>query len=125
MKYLPMYAVGLLILLGFCTGLVVDGGGQVQTLQQAMTIAQSAARAGTNAATGSSVNGDAFDLSSPMAVTAAQNYLAAADVAGTVTVAGDTVTVTVEMTYTPRILGSYGLPPIPVEATGSARLIGN
>lgn len=125
MKFLPMYAVGLLILLGFCTGLVVDGGGQVQTLQQAMTIAQSAARAGTNAATGSSVNGDAFDLSSQMAATAAQNYLASADVAGTVAVAGDTVTVTVEMTYTPRILGSYGLPPIPVEATGSARLIGN
>ena len=74
-------------------------------------------------ATGTSVNGDAFNLSGPMAVTAAQNYLASAGITGKASVAGDTVTVTVEMTYTPHMLGALG--PLPVHATGSAKLIGN
>lgn len=124
MKFLTWY-VGVFLVLILLAGFVTDSLGKIQTLQQAISISQSAARAGTNAATGSSVNGDAFDLSPQMAVTAAQNYLASADVSGTATVSGDTVTVTVEMTYQPHMLGPIELPLIPVEATGSARLIGN
>lgn len=93
MKFVPLTAVSLVVLI-LLAGLMVDGGGKTQTLQQALTIAQSAARAGTNAATGNSVSGDAFDLSSQMAATAAQNYLSSAGVSGTAAVAGDTVTVT-------------------------------
>ncbi|MDZ5146339.1 pilus assembly protein TadG-related protein [Microbacterium testaceum] len=121
MKFLPWYAGGIVVML-LLAGLVVDGGGKTQTLQQAMTIAQSAARAGTNAAAGNSINGDAFNISTQTAVAAAENYLAAAGVEGTATVAGDTVTVTVTMTYHPRILAIVDLP---VRATGSAQLIGN
>ena len=121
MKFVPMFA---LIFVAFfvMAGIVVDGGRQSQTVQQALSIAQSAARAGTNAAAGTSVNGDAFDLSGPMAVTAAQNYLASAGVRGTARVAGDTVTVTVDMTYSPHILK---IADIPIHVTRSARLIGN
>lgn len=124
MKFVTWY-VGIFLILIILAGFVTDSLGKIQTLQQALTIAQSAARAGTNAATGSSVNGDAFDLSPQMAATAAQNYLASAGVQGTVQIAGDTVTVTVEMTYQPHMLGPIQLPVIPVEATGSAQLIGN
>lgn len=124
MKFLTWYVM-IFIVLVMLAGLATDSLGKMQTLQQALTIAQSAARAGTNAATGTSTNGDAFDLSTQMTATAAQNYLASADVRGTVTVTGDTVSVTVNMTYEPHMLGPIGLPSIPVEATGSARLIGN
>ncbi|WP_336629986.1 MULTISPECIES: hypothetical protein [unclassified Microbacterium] len=124
MKFLTWF-LGLFVICFIFMGFVVDSFGKVQMFQEAQTTAQSAARAGTNAATGASVNGDAFNISGPMAATAAQNYLASAGVRGMVTVGGDTVTVTVEMTYLPHMLGPIPLPPIPVHATGSARLIGN
>ncbi len=120
MKYVPMW-LGFFVALIFIAGIVVDGQGKTQTFQQALTVAQSAARAGTNAATGTSVNGDAFDLSIPAAVSAAENYITAAGATGTVTVNGNEVFVTVDMAYTPRILWMIG--PLPVQATGSAALI--
>lgn len=120
MKYVPMW-LGFFVALIFIAGIVVDGQGKTQTFQQALTVAQSAARAGTNAATGTSVNGDAFDLSIPAAVAAAENYITAAGTTGTVTVNGNEVFVTVDMAYTPRILWMIG--PLPVQATGSAALI--
>lgn len=120
MKYVPMW-LGFFVALIFIAGIVVDGQGKTQTFQQALTVAQSAARAGTNAATGTSVNGDAFDLSIPAAVAAAENYITAAGATGTVTVNGNEVFVTVDMAYTPRILWMIGA--LPVQATGSAALI--
>ena len=120
MKFVPMW-LGFFVALIFIAGIVVDGQGKTLTFQQALTVAQSAARAGTNAATGTSVNGDAFDLSIPAAVSAAENYITAAGATGTVTVNGNEVFVTVDMAYTPRILWMIG--PLPVQATGSAALI--
>ena len=120
MKFVPMW-LGFFVALIFIAGIVVDGQGKTQTFQQALTVAQSAGRAGTNAATGTSVNGDAFDLSIPAAVSAAENYITAAGATGTVTVNGNEVFVTVDMAYTPRILWMIG--PLPVQATGSAALI--
>ena len=124
MRFTPYFVFAFFAML-IIAGFVVDAGGKTQTTQQALTVAQSAARAGTNAATGGSVNGDAFDLSGQMAATAAQNYLAAAGFTGTATVVGPTITVTVDTTYQPRILGIIGLPDVPVTATGSAQLIGD
>lgn len=120
MKFVPMW-LGFFVALIFIAGIVVDGQGKTQTFQQALTVAQSAARAGTNAATGTSVNGDAFDLSIPAAVSAAENYITAAGATGAVTVNGNEVFVAVDMAYTPRILWMIG--PLPVQATGSAALI--
>ena len=113
--------VGILIV----AGVVVTGGGITATFQEQLGIAQSAARAATNAATGRSVNGDAFDLNPTMAINAAQNYLVQAGATGETTVDGDTVTVTVTTTYTPVFLGPLAdLAPVNIEATGTARLIG-
>ncbi|WP_282837317.1 hypothetical protein [Microbacterium flavum] len=120
MKFVPMW-LGFFVALIFIAGIVVDGQGKTQTFQQALTVAQSAARAGTNAATGTSVNGDAFDLSIPAAVSAAENYITAAGATGAVTVNDNEVFVTVDMAYTPRILWMIG--PLPVQAIGSAALI--
>ena len=53
MKYIPMW-LGFFVALIIIAGIVVDGQGKTQTFQQALTVAQSAARAGTNAATGNS-----------------------------------------------------------------------
>jgi hypothetical protein len=122
MKFVPMW-LGFFIALIITAGIVVDGGGKTQTFQEALSIAQSAARSGTNAATGTSVNGDAFDLSGPAAVAAARNYIAASGATGTARVVGNKVVVTVDMSYRPRILGAFGFGPLPVEATGSAALI--
>lgn len=122
MKFIPTF-LGLCIAALVIAGMVVDGEGKTQTLQQALTIAQSAARSGTNAATGNSVNGDAFDLSSTSAVGAAENYIRSAGATGTARVTGNQVVVTVTMTYVPRILGTFGIGPQDVQATGSATLI--
>ena len=122
MKFIPMMVI-LAIAMMVIGGAVVDGDGKTQTLQQALTIAQGAARAGTNAATGNSVNGDAFNLSPDAAVTAAENYINAAGVHGSASIIDNQVYVTVEQTYTPNILGGFGVGPMPVHATASARLV--
>jgi hypothetical protein len=122
MKYIPLVLI-LAVAMVIIAGVVVDGDGKTQSVQQALTIAQGAARAGTNAATGDAVNGDAFNLSPQAAINAAQNYIHDAAAAGTVRVAGDQVIVTVDLTYTPKILGDFGFAPMPVEATSAAELI--
>jgi hypothetical protein len=121
-KYIPLVLI-LAVAMVIIAGVVVDGDGKTQTLQQALTIAQGAARAGTNAATGNAVNGDAFTLSSDAAITAAENYLHDTAATGTAQVTGDQVIVTVNLTYTPKILGDFGIGPIPVHATAAAELI--
>jgi hypothetical protein len=121
-KYIPLVliiAVGMVII----AGVVVDGDGKTQSLQQALTIAQGAARAGTNAATGDAVNGDAFNLSPVAAVNAAENYIHDTAASGTARVVGDQVVVTVDLTYTPKILGDFGFGRMPVHATAAAELI--
>lgn len=121
MKFVPWFLffwVAILIL----AGVTLDGGGRVQTMQEALSIAQSAARSGTNAATGQAMNGDAFDLNPSTAITAAESYLDQAGVDGTVTIDGGTVTVTVTTTYRTRLINMIGITELPVTATASAEL---
>ena len=122
MKYIPLVLI-LAIAMVIIAGVVVDGDGKTQSLQQALTIAQGAARAGTNAATGNAVNGDVFNLSPVAAVNAAQNYIHDAAATGTARVDGDQVIVTVDLIYTPKILGDFGFGPMRVQATAAAELI--
>ena len=124
MKFIPWF-VGVWAVLLIMVALVVDFAGQISAAQNTLFVAQSAARAGTNAATNRSIDGDAFDLNPAMAVTAAENYLATANVPGTVTINADTVTVHAETTYPTLMLSLIGIGSIPVEATASAQLIGN
>lgn len=104
-------------------GIVVDGDGKTQTVQQSLTIAEGAARAGTNAVTGNAINGDAFTLSQVAAVTAANHYVATAGATGDARIDDDQIVVTVHLTYTPKILTGFGFGPIPVQATASAKLV--
>ena len=122
MKYTPLVVI-LAVAMILIAGVVVDGDGKTQTVQQSLTIAEGAARAGTNAATGDAINGDAFTLDQAAAVAAAKNYIAAAGATGEVHVEADQVVVTVHLTYIPKVLGDFGFGPIPVQASASAKLV--
>lgn len=122
MKFIPLMTI-LAVALMIVAGIVVDGDGKTRTVQQSLTVAQGAARAGTNAATGNAVNGDAFTLSSAAAVRAADNYITAAGATGDARIVNNQVVVTVEMKYVPKILSVIGIGPMPVHASASARLV--
>ena len=124
MKYIP-YTLIVAIALIIFTGFVVDQGGQIEARQEAVTIAQGAARAGTNAINGNAVNGDAFQLAGSTAIAAAQNYIAAAgaDTTGAVQLRAGVIVVTVHRTYRTRLSGWLGITQIDAVGTAAARLI--
>jgi Putative Flp pilus-assembly TadE/G-like len=104
-------------------GLVLDGGLALAAKVRAVGQAQEAARAGAQAidltayrATGT------LRLDADRAATLARGYLAEAHTPGaeTVTVAGDTVTVTLTVAQPTRLLGLVGVRSIQVTGTGSA-----
>ena len=111
------------VVLVVVVGLVVDSSGKYQSSQSAQMTASAAARAGTNALAGQAVVDGTLALNSSAAQAAAQNYLTAAGVTGNVTVVGDTITVSVEDTYTTRFLSLIGVNSLPVGATSSAQII--
>jgi hypothetical protein len=102
-------------------GLVLDGGLAVATKVHAVSVAQSAARAGAREldlvhlrTTGQ------IRLHPAQAHHAARAWLDRAGLAGTVTVAGDQVTVTVTTTRNTQLLQLVGISAIPVGATATA-----
>jgi len=102
---------------------VADLGGKVHTLQRAQDVARQAARAAAEAAFApSAIKGDAASVDPGRAVQAGQAYLSAAGISGTVSVAGDTVTVQTTTTYTPVILGLAGIGTQTVTGESTARL---
>lgn len=106
-------------------GLAVDLGGQVHTQQRAHDLAAQAARAGgEEVQAGPAIAGAAARVDTAAARVAAQRYLAAAGVNGTVTITGgDTLTVTVHDTYRARFIGIVGLSRLDVTGTANAHLI--
>ena len=108
----------------FLVGLTVDLGGQVHAHERAHDLAAQAARAG-----GEEVEGGAaiqgHDLAiSPAARAAAERYLDAAGVSGTVAITnGNTITVTVHDSYDPQFLGLVGINRLDVTGTATAHLI--
>ncbi len=110
--------VGALIVLA---GLVFDGGRALAGRVTALNEAQEAARVGaqqidlpTFRATGAAI------LSDDAAVTAAEGYLATTGDAGTATVNGDTVTVTVTHRQSTQILSVIGIGSFTEHATATA-----
>jgi hypothetical protein len=110
--------VGLLVL----AGLVLDGGLALGAKVRASGQAEAAARAGSQAidlavyrATG------AVRLLPTEAAAAAQDHLATVGATGTVTVSGDTVTVTVTASQNTQLLGLAGISSLSVQGTGSAQ----
>ncbi len=108
-----------------CVGLAVDLGGQVHAQQQARAVAAQAARAaGEQVAAAQAIRGQTPQVDTLAATAAAEAYLQRAGMNGTVTVeSGNILNVTVTTSYSPVILSSIGIGPLPVTGTSTARLV--
>ncbi|WP_067431164.1 pilus assembly protein TadG-related protein [Nocardioides jensenii] len=106
-------------------GLAVDLGGQVHAQQRARDVAAQAARTGGQQVQAApAVEGRYVALDTAAARQAAEEYLAAAGVEGTVTVTGgNTLTVNVTDIYEPMFLSLVGVGNLKVTGDASARLI--
>ena len=106
-------------------GLAVDLGGQVHAKERAHDIAAEAARAGGEQVQAPpAIEGRYLAIDTSAARQAAQDYLATSGVTGTVTITGgDTITVDVTDTYTPKFLSIVGVGNLTVTSTATARLI--
>lgn len=102
-------------------GLTLDGGLALAAKTRANGQAESAARAGADAIDLTAYRGtSALVLVPAEAVARAQSYLAQVGASGTVTAAGDTVTVAVTATHPTQLLGLVGITTIEVHGSGSA-----
>ncbi|MDF1598114.1 MAG: pilus assembly protein TadG-related protein [Acidimicrobiia bacterium] len=116
--FLAVLALALLA----AAGLVVDGGRKVNTLREASNLADNAARAGAQAIDLDTLRTDGTVRLLPGAAEQeARDYLTElGHAASEVTVADDTITVTVELTVDPVLLPTG---PITVTATETAAAI--
>ncbi len=105
-------------------GLAVDLGGQVHAQQQAHDLAAQAARAGGEQVQAApAIEGRYLAIDTRAARAAAESYLDAAGVDGTVHIVdGDTIRVAVTTDYKPRFLSFLGK-RIRVTGEASARLV--
>lgn len=118
-----LFLVVAVLALFVAVGLVVDGGQKLRATQRADDAAAEAARAAAQSVQpGLTVRGQAPQVNSTAAVSAAQAYLAAAGVTGAVTVSGDRVQVTTSSSFTPTFLSLIGLGTQTVTGQADARL---
>ncbi|WP_291408859.1 hypothetical protein [Actinophytocola sp.] len=104
------------------SGLVLDGGLALAGKVQALGEAQEAARAGAQAIDLSAYRSDGtLRLVPAQATTLANEYLVAAGRSGTVTVDGNTVSVTVTDTHHSLLLGAVGVNSISTKVSATAR----
>ncbi|TWP46088.1 hypothetical protein FKR81_37395 [Lentzea tibetensis] len=102
-------------------GLALDGGLALAAKVKANGQAEAAARAGAQAIDLAAYrSGGTLQLVPVHAVANAQGYLAAVGALGTVTVSGDTVTVTITAAQPTQLLGLVGVSRLPVHGVGSA-----
>lgn len=120
----PFFAIATLALM-VMIGLVVDGGGKVRALQQADAVAGEAARAGGQAIVASTaVRGQGAVADPVKARQAAQAYLAAADVSGTVSIInGTSLRVETTIDYQPVFLDLIGVGTLTSTGTAEVRLV--
>ena len=106
-------------------GLAVDLSGQVHAQQRARDVAAQAARAGGQEVQAApAIEGRYLGIDTAAARTAAEQYLAAADVHGKVSISNEnTITVNVTTTYSPTFLSLIGMGQLDVTGTASARLV--
>jgi hypothetical protein len=105
-------------------GLVLDAGMAVATKVQAISTAQSAARAGARELDLEHLRGTGVIRVDPVqAQASAQDWLARAGWSGSVIVTGDQVTVTTTGSSDTQLLGLVGIGTIPVGATATATAI--
>lgn len=103
-------------------GLVLDGGLALAAKVRALGEAQEAARAGAQEIdlVAYRANGT-LRLAAQEASAAARDYLAAAGLTGSVSVAGNTVNVTVTVSQSTQLLNLIGIGSITVTGTGQAQ----
>jgi hypothetical protein len=105
-------------------GLVLDAGLAVSTKVNARQVANSAARAGARELDITALRTRGIVRLDPVkARTAAARWIARAGLPGTVTVAGNAVTVTVSTAQRTQLLNLVGVTSIPVHATAVATAI--
>ena len=115
--FVVIFTLALLVM----AGLVLDGGLALAAKVQAIDDAQAAARAGAQAIDIPTYRSTGMITLDPaQAVADAQGFLAAAGKHGTVTVAGETVDVTVTITQPTQILSVVGVDQLTVSGAGSA-----
>lgn len=118
-----VWLAGASVLMVSIIGITVDLGGQLHAKERAHTIAAQAARTGAEQITADAMLGTKPTLDVGRARTAANSYLRAAGVNGTVSVSGGVrVTVTVVDTYQPLFLSSIGVGTLTVSASSTAEL---
>ncbi|ACU72906.1 conserved hypothetical protein [Catenulispora acidiphila DSM 44928] len=116
------FTVVIVIALMVFVGLAYDGGRALDGRVKALNEAQEAARAGAQALNlGALRAGGTAVLDPEAAVGAAKAYLAGTGDAGTVDVAGTTVTVSVTHVQATKFLGLVGVGSITAHVTASAR----
>ena len=102
-------------------GLTLDGGLALSAKVKANGQAEAAARAGAQAIDLSAYRSTStLQLVPVQAVADAQSYLATVGASGTVSVSGDTVTVTITASQNTQLLGMVGISSLTVHGTGSA-----
>ncbi len=106
-------------------GLVVDAGTKLDNYENAASYAQEAARAGAGQVDQSEAySGATFVVDQAQAISAAEAYLAAADIPGTATAVGnDAIRVTVTITTPTKILSIIGIDTVTATSTATASLI--
>jgi hypothetical protein len=115
--FVVVLTVGILAL----AGLTLDGGLALSAKVRANGQAEAAARAGAQAIDLTAYRGNGtVQLVPAQAVANAQAHLAAEGASGTVTVSGDSVTVTVTASQTTQLLGLVGIRSLHVHGQGSA-----
>lgn len=120
---LSAFLLVVVVVLVVVIGLVVDSAGKYAADSQAEQIAANAARTAVNSINGDTVLVGATALNAAQAQTAAEQYLAAAGVEGTVTVSGQVVSVDVETTYTTKFVSLLGINSLSGTGSASAQLI--
>ena len=116
--FVVVVAVALFALLG----LVVDGGRAVAAHAAALNDASQAARAGAGQLSESALRNGSISIDAPLAVRAAEAYVAQTGLSGSssVSVSGQTVTVHIRVDDPTVILGIIGINALPVSASASA-----
>ena len=120
---LSAYLLVVVVVLVAVIGFVVDSAGKYAADSEAQQIASNAARTAVNSINGETVLVGETALDTEQAQAAAELYLAAAGVEGTVTVDGQVVTVEVETTYTTRFVSLLGINTLSGNGSASAQLI--
>ncbi|MGH3623718.1 MAG: hypothetical protein ACRDQ5_18310 [Sciscionella sp.] len=115
--FVVVLTIGILAL----AGLTLDGGLALAAKVQANGQAEAAARAGAQAIDlGAYRTSDTVALVPAQAVADAHSYLTGVGASGTVTVSGDTVTVTITASQRTQLLGMVGISSLTVHGQGSA-----